>query len=55
MCVAQTAKRRRKQARLDPRYTKWRKDPQKRAKKLQAQIETARRISSKGKEGKVPT
>ena len=49
MCVAQTAKRRRKQARQDPRYRQWTKDPSKRDARLRAQIERERRISSKGK------
>ena len=39
MCVARTARRKRKQARLDPRYTKWRKDPLKGKRSLMEQVE----------------
>lgn len=52
MCVAQTAKRRRKQAKLDPRYRQWTKDASKRDAKLRAQIERQRRIQAGAKGSK---
>ena len=48
MCVCQTAKRRRRQLRIDPRYRRGVKDPKRAAEKLKVQMERERRIKAKG-------
>lgn len=50
-CVTATAKRRRRQAKFDPRYKYARKDSRKRALRLAKQIENERRMSAGKKKG----
>jgi hypothetical protein len=42
MCVARTARRKRKQALQDKRYKQWLKDPTKRKRNLMEQVERAK-------------